>query len=171
MTTSGISPLPVEARTHQGHRAGVISRLVAAVIDGLVVGAVLLLGYAGLAGLLFLVDPRSFTFPEPGAFFSMTAALTVLVVYLTVSWWITGRTYGSLVMGLRVVSRNGSTVTLVGALVRAVFCSFFPIGLLWVAVSRENRSVQDAVLRTSVIYDWQPAALNDRGSTEHPQPR
>jgi hypothetical protein len=32
---------------------------------------------------------------------------------------------------------------------------FFPIGLLWVAVSRENRSAQDLALRTSVIYDWQ----------------
>ena len=29
------------------------------------------------------------------------------------------------------------------------------IGLLWVALSRENRSVQDLVLRTSVVYDWQ----------------
>lgn len=32
---------------------------------------------------------------------------------------------------------------------------FFTIGLLWVAVSRENRSAQDLALRTSVIYDWQ----------------
>jgi hypothetical protein len=30
----------------------------------------------------------------------------------------------------------------------------FPILLLWVAVSRQNRSVQDLVLRTSVVYDW-----------------
>ena len=29
----------------------------------------------------------------------------------------------------------------------------FLIGLLWVAVSRENRSLQEVVLRTSVIYD------------------
>jgi hypothetical protein len=30
----------------------------------------------------------------------------------------------------------------------------FPIGVLWVAVNRENRSVQDIVLRTSVVYEW-----------------
>jgi uncharacterized RDD family membrane protein YckC len=156
MTGSGVSPLPAEARTYQGHRAGVISRVVAATVDALVVGAVLALGYAGLAGLLFLIDPRTFTFPAPGLLFSLTAALAVLVVYLTVSWWITGRTYGSQVMGLRVVNYNGTTMTLVGALVRAAFCAFFPIGLFWAAVNRENRSVQDVVLRTSVIYDWQP---------------
>lgn len=156
VTTSSISPLPPEARPYQGHRAGLVTRLVAATIDALLVGLVLLLGYAGLATVRFLIDPRSFSFPEPGLFFSLTAALTVLVVYLTVSWWITGRTYGCHVMGLRVVSHNGSNMRFLGALVRAWFCAFFPIGLLWAAVNRENRSVQDIVLRTSVLYDWQP---------------
>jgi hypothetical protein len=33
-----------------------------------------------------------------------------------------------------------------------VLCTLFPIGLLWVLVSRENRSVQDLMLRTSVVY-------------------
>jgi ribose/xylose/arabinose/galactoside ABC-type transport system permease subunit len=32
----------------------------------------------------------------------------------------------------------------------------FPIGLLWCGVSASRRSVQDVVLRTSVIYDWRP---------------
>jgi uncharacterized RDD family membrane protein YckC len=59
-------------------------------------------------------------------------------------------------MGLRVVSYRGGRMTLPGALLRAVFCAAVPIGLLWVAVSRENRSLQDVVLRTSVVYDWQP---------------
>lgn len=156
MTTSGISPLPAAARPYQGHRAGLVTRLVAAGIDALLVGLALLLGYAGFATLRFLIDPRNFSFPEPGLFFSLAAALWVLVVYLTVSWWIAGRTYGSHVMGLRVVNYSGSNMRLVGAFVRALFCAFFPIGLLWVAVNRENRSVQDIVLRTSVLYDWQP---------------
>ena len=40
------------------------------------------------------------------------------------------------------------------ALARAMFCAVFPLGLLWTAVSRENRSVADLLLRTSVVYDW-----------------
>lgn len=151
-----VSPLPPEARPYQGHRAGVVTRVVAAVIDSLVIGLVLMLGYAGYAGLVFLVDPRTFSFPKPGVFFSLTAALSVLVVYLTLSWWVGGRTYGCTLMGLRVVNYTGANMRLLGALLRALFCAFFPIGLLWVAVNRENRSVQDLVLRTSVIYDWQP---------------
>ena len=156
LTPRTLSPLPQEARPYQGHRAGLVTRLVAAGIDSLVIGLVLMLAYAGFAGLVFLLDPRTFTFPTPGVFFSLTAALTTLVVYLTVSWWVGGRTYGCHLMGLRVVNYNGANLRLLGALLRAVFCAFFPIGLLWAAVNRENRSVQDIVLRTSVIYDWQP---------------
>jgi hypothetical protein len=34
-----------------------------------------------------------------------------------------------------------------------VLCTLFPIGLVWVLVSGENRSVQDLLLRTSALYD------------------
>jgi hypothetical protein len=30
----------------------------------------------------------------------------------------------------------------------------FPAGLLWCAVNARNRSLQDIVMRTSVVYDW-----------------
>ena len=40
------------------------------------------------------------------------------------------------------------------SIVRALFCTVFPFGLLWAIVSGANRSVQDVVLRTNVIYDW-----------------
>ena len=40
------------------------------------------------------------------------------------------------------------------AFLRAAFVIALPVGLFWVLVSGANRSVQDVVLRTSVIYDW-----------------
>ncbi len=156
MTEGGISPVPREARPYQGRRAGLVTRIVAAAIDGIVVGFALLVGYLALAGFLFLVNPRGFTFPEVGLVFSMASAFVVLVVYLSVSWWISGRSYGCLVMGLRVLSHRREHLGAGWALVRALFCAVFPIGLLWVAASRENRSLQDVLLRTSVVYDWQP---------------
>ena len=155
-TEGGVSPLPREARPYQGRRAGVVTRFLAAAIDGVVVCLVLAAGYAGFAGVLFLFDPRGFTFPDAKLVFSMVAGFAVLVVYLTVAWWLSGRSYGCLVMGLRVVNHRGERLRFTGAFVRALFCAALPVGLLWVAVSRENRSVQDLVLRTSVIYDWQP---------------
>jgi uncharacterized RDD family membrane protein YckC len=160
MTEGGVSPVPREARPYQGQRAGLVTRLVAAVIDGALVLATLLVAYLVLCGVLFLFDPLNFTFPDPNLVMSLAAGLVVTFVYLAIAWWAGGRTYGCLVMGLRVVNFRGDTMRLGGALVRALFCTLFPIGLLWVAVSSQNRSVQDTVLRSSVIYDWQP-----RGAT------
>jgi uncharacterized RDD family membrane protein YckC len=82
------------------------------------------------------------------------AGSLLLTFYLAVSWMGSGRTYGNHVMGLRVVNNKGRRLHPFGAFVRAALCTIFPIGLLWVLVSGQNRSLQDLVLRTSVIYDW-----------------
>ena len=150
--------IPQEARPYQGATAGLVSRLTAAVIDALWVAAAVVAGYAGLNGFVFLLNPRSFEFvgfPFPVV---LLAASVVAVVYLTVAWSITGRTYGDHVMGLRVVGPRGRRVRLLAALLRAALYVVLPIGLLWCAVSRSRRSVQDFLLRTSVIYDWTPRA-------------
>ena len=57
-------------------------------------------------------------------------------------------------MGLRVVNRHGTRLGWGSAAVRSAFCTVFAFGLLWVIVSRANRSVQDVAMRTSVVYDW-----------------
>jgi len=156
MNRGGVSPVPREARPYQGRPAGVVTRLAAAAVDAGVVAALLFLAYCGLAVLVFLLDPRGFTFPDSSLLRSLTTALVVLVVYLTLAWWLGGRTYGDLVLGLRVVDHAGGRLPLAGALLRALVCGLVPIGLLWCAVSREKRSLQDALLRTRVVYDWEP---------------
>jgi uncharacterized RDD family membrane protein YckC len=59
-------------------------------------------------------------------------------------------------MGLRVVGRHGHRLRVLVALARAAFCVVFPVGLLWCAINPGSRSVQDIILRTSVVYDWMP---------------
>lgn len=156
MTEDGISPIPREARPYQGRRAGVVTRLIASAIDALVVGATLVIGYATFAVVVFIINPRTFEFPETSLWLSLGAGFVVLVVYLTASWSVSGRTYGCQVMALRVVNHQGRRLRPAGALLRALCCAVFPIGLLWCAVSPKNRSLQDVLLRTEVIYDWQP---------------
>lgn len=156
MAEGGISPIPRGARPYQGRRAGVVTRMVAAVIDSLVVVAILLLGYATIAGLRFMVDPLTFSFPRASWLLNLAVVLGVTIGYLTFGWAISGRTYGALIMGLRVVGPRGRRLRLPGALLRASLCVLVPIGLLWCAVNQQNRSLQDVLLRTSVIYDWQP---------------
>lgn len=158
-THARISPIPREARPYQGQRAGLVTRLIAAVLDSLVIGAVLLGGYLGLVGLLFLFNPRSFEFPDLGVVFSLAAAFFVAVVYLTIFWTLSGRTYGYLVMGLRVLGIGGRRLRLPGAFIRAVFVVVVPIGIVWIPLSRHNKSLQDLVLGTRVVYDWEPRAV------------
>jgi uncharacterized RDD family membrane protein YckC len=150
----GVSSVPREARAHQGHRAGLVSRLLAAAIDLGVTVATLVAIYAGWSTLVFIIDPRGFQFPTPSLLVDGLVGMAVLTVYLTAAWSTTGRSYGQHVMGLRVVNLHGGRLRVFGALLRALFCVVFPVGLLWVAVSRQNRSLQDMVLRTSVIHDW-----------------
>jgi uncharacterized RDD family membrane protein YckC len=151
-----LSPVPREARPHQGHRAGIVTRTLAATLDTVLVVLALVVGYVAWAGARFLVSPRRFTFPEPSLLLSVGALLTLLTVYLAVTWALSGRSYGALVLGLRVVDRQGHRVRLGVAVVRAALSTLVPVGLLWVAASRQNRSLADVLLRTAVVYDWQP---------------
>ena len=81
--------------------------------------------------------------------------LSIVIVYLWVSFATSGRTIGDARHGpARGRAARGSGCGGPGAFVRAASAPSFPIGLFWCAVSRENRSVQDIVLRTSVIHDW-----------------
>lgn len=107
-----------------------------------------------VAGVRFLLRPREFRWPTPEAGLIGALGWGLLILYLAIGWATTGRTIGKQLMGLRVVSRHGDRLHFGVALLRAVVCAAFPIGLFWCAVSRENRSVADLVLRTSVVYDW-----------------
>lgn len=151
-----LSSIPEAAREYQGTRSGVVSRVLAAAID-LIVLIVLLGGaYLGLAGFVFVIDPVRFHFPVPRREVLLIVAGLVLTVYLAESWTATGRTYGDRVLGLRVVDNNGKRLRQGRALLRALLCTVFPIGLFWTAFSKDRRSVQDLMTRTAVIYDWSP---------------
>lgn len=152
-----LAAVPREARPYQGEPAGVVTRLVANTIDFLVVVVALGALYLGVAAVVFMLDPREFTFPAAGLLLSITAALSLSTAYLALAWWLVGKTYGDHIMGLRVVGRRRRRLGPLRSLARAAFCVFFPIGLFWCVVSPHRRSVQDVVLWTRVVYDWLPA--------------
>ena len=102
----------------------------------------------------FLVSPLSFRWPVPSSVLSVAIGMLLAVGYLTVGWATVGRTGGAAVLGLRVLSTGRSRLGWARAVLRAVLCVVFPVGLLWSAVSRERRSLQDLVVRSVVVYDW-----------------
>lgn len=143
----------------QGRRAGLISRFLADAIDLMVVLASLVAIYFAVAGIRFLIRPRAFTWPELSALNLGTLGWILLIVYLTIGWANTGRTFGKTVLGLRVVEADGTRIPFWRALVRAILYAAFPIGLFWCVISRRNASLQDLVVRSTVVYDWEPRLL------------
>jgi uncharacterized RDD family membrane protein YckC len=146
--------VPREARPYQGRPAGVVTRLLAAGVDLVVLLLAGVALYAGWAGLLFLWSPARFSFPQVSAGVLVLVGEVLAVLYLGFAWATTGRSYGGHLLGLRVVSRRGRRLSGPAALVRALLCALVPIGLLWCAVSRTSASLQDLALRTRVVYDW-----------------
>ena len=140
----------------QGRRAGIVSRILADAIDLLIVVAVAIVAYLGLSAVLFIVGPERFSWPHPSTSLSSSVVALSLILYLAIGWSETGRTAGKQVMGLRLVNRRGDTPSLWSALVRAVLCVAFPLGLAWCALDPRSRSLQDLLMGTSVFYDWRP---------------
>jgi uncharacterized RDD family membrane protein YckC len=79
--------------------------------------------------------------------------MSVAVVYLAVAWATTGRTYGTRLLGLRVLSTRYTRLGWTRSVLRALACVLLPVGLLWCGVSPSRRSLQDVVLGSVVVYD------------------
>ncbi|WP_089244746.1 RDD family protein [Rhodococcoides kyotonense] len=135
--------------------AGIVTRGVAAVVDLAVVGVLMGSVYIGSVFVQLLFDPQSVSFRSPAVFMSITVFVVIAIGYLTLCWATTGRTVGAIVMGVRLVTPRHGLLRWPVAALRAFLCVVFGFGLLWVAVDRQRRSLQDIVLRTSVVYDWQ----------------
>jgi len=132
--------------------AGIITRGLAAIIDLVVVLLIMSALYGGLVLVRLVYSPTAFSLPSLNAVFSTVMTFAIAVLYLTACWTVSGSTAGAVTMGLRVVGRRSPRVSLLVGLLRAVGCVIFPIGLLWVVVDRQRRSLQDIVFRTRVIY-------------------
>lgn len=152
-----LSGVPKEARPHQGRPAGLVTRLLAAAIDLVTVLTVVAGGLLLVNGAALAIRPLSFEpvlVPLP---VTLLLGFVVAVVYLTLSWASTGRTAGAAVLGVRVVdARTHARLPAARALVRAVCCTVFPVGLLWSAAGPDRRSLQDRLAGSVVVYQWIP---------------
>lgn len=132
--------------------AGMVSRAVAGLVDYLVAACIMAGGYAGIIFVMFLLgrhwlDPFGLRW-----WFTTSGYFVLLMFYLFACWATSGRTVGAVMMGLRVTRWKGGRLPVVRAAMRAVTCVVFPIGLVWVALSPERRSLQDVLVRSRVIY-------------------
>ncbi len=148
-----LQTLPVAARDFQGERAGFFTRTIAAVIDVVVVGAIIIGIWIAVWLFLLVFNPLvDYGMPRPGYF--VLGGYFLMWLYWTWTWSTSGRSLGQNLMGVRVLDRRGGRPGWKLAALRSAFCVVFQVGILWILVSRRNRSVQDVVLRTSVVHDW-----------------
>jgi len=146
------------ARRLQGRRAGLVTRLLADVIDLLVVVAMVFLVILLVACVRFIVGD-GFHFERASDETTISLSCLLLIAYLAFGWATTGRTAGKAFAGLRVVRVNGGDVSAARGLARALLCVAFIPGLFWAAISRRNASIQDLIVRTAVVYRWDIAPV------------
>jgi uncharacterized RDD family membrane protein YckC len=133
--------------------AGLASRLAALTVDVLILTVANVLGVVlALAGWKIILG-------------SLPTALTALVVaasavtpaiYFTVAWWVSGRSLGQVLLGIRVTDGKGRPLRLPRALARAVVgLTLAPIwlaGMVGVLGDARRRAWHDRVLGTTVRY-------------------
>ncbi|HWM02274.1 MAG TPA: RDD family protein [Actinophytocola sp.] len=144
--------VPTAAAHHRP--AGIVTRLLGAAIDTGTVALLTLLLYLGVAGLRFMWWPASFRWPHPHVLLSVAAVIVVAVGYLATGWVTSGRSVGGSVLGFRVLSHDRSLLGWPRAGARAALYVVFPLGLALAAVGPSRRSLQDILLRSTVVYDW-----------------
>jgi uncharacterized RDD family membrane protein YckC len=141
-----------------GHYAGPLSRLLAFVADILFVWFAFVLLAAGIS---FVVD-LFFTVDTSQSSGLGLIGLLVLVIWAFAYMWfslsVAGRTFGMALVGLRVLDRQGKTLTGRQAFVRTLVFPFsflfFGLGFIGIFVSPTHRTLHDAAAGSVVVYDW-----------------
>jgi uncharacterized RDD family membrane protein YckC len=156
MTTPRIQvdTVTAQARAVHGKPAGIVTRTLANVVDLAITVLVVAGLYLGWAAITFLRRGVDYQAPVVSYRAAYLTGFLVLVGYFTVCWATTGRTYGDRLLGIRVRTRGDLDLSGARSFVRALLCALFPVLLAWVAVSRTQRSVQDLIVGTHVVYDW-----------------
>lgn len=170
MTEQSLIPLNL-----RGYYAGFITRLIALLIDLVVIFVAslvfsltvrLVLNFFGLSDLANAVFNRAAPDAEYGSVlvsvlrWATTAltSVTFLFIYLVFFWTVIGKTPGKAILGLRVVQENESAVSFKWAIVRALgyYVSAIPLGLgfFWILIDDQRRGWHDKLAHTYVLYDW-----------------
>jgi len=151
------------SREAQGQRAGFVSQAIAAGLDAALIFALDFVALAAFGFLRFLVTDKDYEMPQPGPALNAVIVFVIGVALLWSAWSGSGRAPGMSVLGLRVVGRNGGRLSSGRAFWRAVLAvPTLGLGVLWVLVSKRNRSLYDIICGSAVMYDWRASLPESR---------
>lgn len=150
-------PSPERTVGRQGHYAGLVSRLVAFLLDILIIWALYTLGAAGLSLASQLLTGHILNLDDH----QLAGAIVLGVwgfVYFAYQWALNGKTLGNAILGIQVVQASGAPVrprqAVIRTLVLPLSFAFFYVGILMIVVQRERRALHDLIAGTAVVYDW-----------------
>jgi uncharacterized RDD family membrane protein YckC len=147
------------ARAAQGQRAGFVSQGAAALLDAAWIIVVDFAVLAAIGFVRFLVTDKKYRLPQPGPGWNALLVVGIGVLLLWSAWSGSGRAPGMGLIGLRVVARDGAQLSSRRAFWRAVLGVLtLGLGILWVLVSRKNKSLYDIVCRSAVVYEWRASS-------------
>jgi len=146
-----------DLQTVSGRYAGPLGRLLAFGIDAALIFALFTIGVAGLDKLLGIFFDTTLE-GRGDTLWSIVAFVAWAFVYVMTTTVVAGRTPGKAIVGLRVVTSSGFTVTPGRVVLRTIMLPVAAapmcLGLLPIVVSRSRRGLQDVVAGTAVVYDW-----------------
>jgi len=160
--------------TKFGHFAGPVTRAVAYIVDvalsALVFAAAVAVGVF-LLDVVTRVDVQADDIPT---WLSVMAYALWLLLYFGGSWAASGKTAGMALVGIRVVARDGTRLGPWQGLLRApalvLSLLTFGIGLIGIVIGREHRGLQDVLVGSVVVYDWDARVARLRFLARHPSP-
>jgi uncharacterized RDD family membrane protein YckC len=164
---------PRQEDTLIGHYAGFTSRLLAFILDTIILGCIIVFTSWFLAASwnMLQIEPifeqlqlsspilnsliGFFTNP---VFFSLVTVLFI-ALYHVFFWTFTGQTPGKGIVGLRIVPRRDVKLKLGFAVLRYLgyYLSILPFGLgiLWILIDDRRLAWHDKIAGTCVIYAWE----------------
>jgi uncharacterized RDD family membrane protein YckC len=158
-------PSPERTVGRQGNYAGVVTRLVAFLLDILFIWALYTLAAAGISVFSQLLSGHTFNLDDH----QLAGAIVLGVwgfVYFAYQWSLNGKTLGDAILGIQVVQASGAPVRPSQAVIRTLILPFsilfFYIGMIIIIVQRERRAVHDLIAGTAVVYEWDARAAHLR---------
>jgi uncharacterized RDD family membrane protein YckC len=167
---------PLQTKTPEtllGHYAGLSSRLLAFILDTVIVSGIIISTswfiatswrLLQLAPLLTEIEQNSpilqnlISFITSPVVYSLFTLLFVATYYIFF-WMTVGQTPGKGVMGLRILPRRGGKLKISRAIVRYIgyYISIIPFGLgiLWILVDDRRLAWHDKLAGTCVVYAWE----------------
>lgn len=148
-----------------GQPAGFVSRLVAFVIDVVVISLAFVAmnwlfdAVQSVFGTGIMLGRIRISLPEfTYGGLQLSGTTLFWVGYLLLFWTTSGRTVGKAVLGLRVVTRDGQRLSLGRSLLRVagyvLSAIVFYLGFLWAIVDARQRAWHDHLAGTYVVYYW-----------------